>query len=130
MDYIFYFIFLLILLLVESPMLLNATEQLELRKKIENKEFGPEQNYFMVLYILYFILCVIGFLTSQWLGFLSLFLLDFLISLIKRISKSETFKKTILTIDAGISIFIGISIVLNKFYFQIPNKEILNWVGL
>lgn len=130
MDYIFYFIFLLVLSLVENPRIFNITAHIELRKKIKNEEFGPEQFYYTILYILYFILGVMGFLTSQWLGFLILFLSGFLLSLIKKISKSETFEKTILIIDAIISVFIGLFIVLNKFHFQIPNKEILNWIGL
>ena len=38
MDYIFYFIFLLVLSLVENPRIFNITAHIELRKKIKNEE--------------------------------------------------------------------------------------------
>lgn len=82
-------------------------------------QFTEDQKTFLVLTILYCLWAFIGLFTSQWF----LFLMIMLLSQIQRMFKSYFYT----VIDSAATIFILLSIILNKYHLHYSFTEVFNY---
>lgn len=90
-------------------------EQLKLEK--ETKESLGSMVSTIFTYLLYIALLVIGMLmSSQWILFLSLFLMGLIVSAVKKISNNIYYQNIITVIDSTICATILLYIIINHFH--------------
>ncbi len=111
MTYLFYLIT-IVWVIVEFVCLKNTQQVLDVINKTKNKQrkLSINENTFLVLQLFYAIWGLIGLFSSQYIIFILLTALSFLVK-----------QKTVISIkiNSTISIFLLLFLILNKFHFHI-----------
>ena len=94
-------------------------------EKLDNKEFAkqatPRQSLFTLLSIGYFLWCLVGVFSSQWIMFLAILGLSILHYVFKK-----SYEWNI--VDSILTLSILFFIILNQYHFHIPvGQKILEW---
>ena len=145
MDYIFYFIFLLVLVIWNYAKIFSPGGMLELRERmIQNtktnalnekigkikEKLSSDDLFWIYNQVFYIVLVLMGILTSQWLGFLALLFIGLIAYTIRKLPYFKKLQIVWCVIDGVMCLLIGLFIVLNKFHFHLTMSEILKWFGL
>lgn len=145
MDYIFYFVFLLVLVVWNYAKIFSPSGMLALRERVVENNRKNELNeklgkikekisfddmFWIFNQLFYIVLVLIGLLTSQWLGFLALLFIGLISYTLRKILYFKKLQIIWCIIDGIACLLIGIFIILNKFHFHLTATEILKWFGL
>lgn len=140
MSDLFYLIFLFATFFAEYPTIFAPLESTERQKRIkdlvkkneENKKIGKVRERMLSKDVLsifisltYIFVCVIGLLSSQWLGFLLIIFLGFVLYPLRKLLYYKSLQAMLTSIQGIVSFIISILIVLNKYHFHYSMDEIL-----
>lgn len=102
---------------VESNKELDETDKTAEKKMTDQTAFGAFGCLYVIWVLMYLTWGLVGLMSSQWVFFLALFALSFIVGVM--ISLFKDYQKLIFRVDAFITVMLMVFMLLNRFHWHI-----------